>query len=396
MSKGRPKALVYGRAGDLLVPVPALLTRAGFDVTLVTTVQRFKALKHVARCVIVRLSDLVPTVVAELEQGYELVVAGDDVALRMVRDADLPLDVRLRLLPIASERGLEHLASKIGLSRVFAAAGVNTPEFSVVAERHDLAGAIAPLGYPVMLKTDFGMASKAVVRLDSEADLKALRADFEFPALVQRAIDGRVHDCSGFFRAGKPIAVTFSSFTGMGLSVVRTYVTRPEQDASFMAELGAIGQALDANGFVSLSAIRSEADGRLYFFEADMRPTVWVEYPKHFGADPALRIAAAFGLPLPASRQPSIVPQTMELAFGPRLSWFDVVLNRYNCRGTYDDYLGQGLLLLTFQTSPLGRSIKASRKWVKKTATKLFKRVRRRVARAARETLDLLSRRGDA
>jgi hypothetical protein len=58
--------------------------------------------------------------------------------------------------------------------------------------------------------------------------------------------------------------------------------------------LSKIGLALGANGFVSIGCIKRDSDKQYYFFEADMRPNVWIEYPKYFDDDPALLIKKYF------------------------------------------------------------------------------------------------------
>ncbi len=348
----RPRALVIARGPDIVVAVPALLDRAGFEVTLVTQRAEMRALRHVARFIRVRrATQVVPRALAELARGYALVVPTDDLVLQAVKGADLPLADKLQLLPIMSERGLGHIASKIGLSQALAAGGVTTPEFRIVGERSGLPAALADLGYPAMVKSDFGGGSKNVVRLDRPADLEALRPNFPFPAIVQRAIDGPTIDNSCFFKNGEPLYITNATTeattgrNGMGLTRARRYTTRAERDTELVEQLRRLGRALDANGFVSLGAIRSNADGKLYFYEADMRPTVWVEHGKYYGEDPAAAIARGFGLPgVPPPTTRTAWPDEVVLAHGPRLTTVDVLRNRYGWRGNFENYLGRGVL----------------------------------------------------
>ncbi|MEO6395086.1 MAG: hypothetical protein ABIO40_04170 [Devosia sp.] len=339
------RALVYGRNRDLMQAVPTLLSRAGLAVTLLTADRQLRTCRNVSRFIAVeRLADIVPRAAEEAASGYDLVVAGDDDTLRAVRLSGLGTEDKLRLLPICSEGGLGHIASKIGLSHALAEADVNTPVFAVAETPDRLPAAIAQIGYPLMLKADYGMAGNQVFAVESEADLEEAEVRLRYPALVQRRMEGELIDCSGFFHQRKPVAISLSTIIkaqnrGRGPSVYRQYVTHPERDAGLIAALQRIGRALDADGFVSLSAIRAKADGRLYFFEADMRPTTWVEHPKYFGADPAISIAAAYDLPPPSGKGAGTSEaETIVLGFLPRVPILDVLRNTANCRAHYENY----------------------------------------------------------
>ncbi|HSR55756.1 MAG TPA: hypothetical protein VLN73_05920, partial [Alphaproteobacteria bacterium] len=95
-------------------------------------------------------------------------------------------------------------------------------------------------------------------------------------------------------------------------SSVRTYSQLALVEADVFDELQAVGNALGAHGFVNISCIRSEADGRRYYFEADMRPNAWVSSPRHRGDDPAQRIAAYFSEGRTLTHPPSIDPDLPE------------------------------------------------------------------------------------
>lgn len=113
---------------------------------------------------------------------------------------------------------------------------------------------------------------------------------------------------------------------------------------ALVAALRQLGQALDADGFSNITAMKSHADGQYYFVEADMRPNAWIDFPRHFGNNPAVAIAAAFGLPKVAPRPfATPVPEHMVLAYLPRLKLWEALTNRYNCRLHFDDYWQRGV-----------------------------------------------------
>lgn len=327
--------------------MPTLLSRAGFSVTLITSLSSFKRCRNVDRLVILREEAVLPRVLEEIAmQDYAMVVPGDDLVLLALRKARIPAPLKLKLLSVCAERALGHVASKIGLSRALEAGAVPTPPYDTAVNRAELPDAIARLGYPVMVKSDFGAGGWQVRRLNGPGDLAALDPDFVFPALVQRAVEGELYDYSGFYRNGALVYFTEAKVLraqrdGTGQSFLRRYTTRPDAQTTSYARR--LGQALDIDGFSNVSAIK-DADGKLWFFEADLRPNAWVEIPRHFGCDPAVRIAEAFGLPPPPEPHPGPVPDHMDIALGIRMKLTDLIVNRYNWRAYYEDYLGTNLI----------------------------------------------------
>ena len=345
------RALVFGSRWSTIEPVPALLSRAGFEVTLLSSNPRLRRCLHVTRFVFASSqSSLVGQALDELAHGYDLVVPGDDWALRDVRRAPWPVEDKLRLLPVSSPRGIGHIASKIGLSRALTTGGVLTPAFAVAENSCELEAALVSVGLPAMLKADFGAGGLLVVPVARHADIASALDILPFPLLVQRRINGLLVDCSGFFRNGEPVtfsrSVSIESMRrGLGPSVLRRYDTGGGQDQSQRSLLSGVGHALDANGFVSLSAIRSQ-DGRLHFFEADMRPNVWAEYPKYFGGDPAVAIARAYRHTLPPQPAAKTAqPETVMLPYLPRMRTIDILRNRHDCRACYENYAQRHILI---------------------------------------------------
>lgn len=332
-----------------MAAAPTLLAHAGFDVTLVTPRADMRRCHNVARLIMTAPDALLPTSIEEARRGdYALIVPGEDDTLLALRQSALPLADKLRLLPVTSERGLQHIASKIGLSQALAAGGVLTPAFRVAADPAALRDAAQALGYPVMVKGDFGAGGSQVARLDDDA--APAHKGLSYPALVQQVIEGDEVDCSAFFHGGELVAFSHATsiakvHNAFGPSAARRYWTRPETDAALVEALGRLGRALDADGFANITTIRAHADGRYYFIEADMRPNAWIDYPKHFGADPAVAIAAAFGLPPVAPRPHATpVPEHLVMAYLPRLTLREILANRYDCRSHFDDYWQRGIV----------------------------------------------------
>lgn len=348
------RALVYGLKATMIEAIPALLSRAGFEVDLVTTARSLQNCRFVTRLTVAPDAHALVTLVNDRAVGgYDLVVAADDSTLRLIRRSALSPDEKVRLLPVSDARGLEHIGSKIGLSNVLAQHGVATPAYNTAAAAADLPGAAARLGYPVMVKADESGGGKYVFRCAEEADLAALPPDLPFPVLIQKEAVGRLVDCGGFFRNGNLVAFSFSTViensAGFGPSVVRSYRRRPDRDERLVSQMRQLGRALGADGFVNISAIQSPTDGQLTFFEADMRPNVWVEHAKYFGEDPADPIRAAYapGQPTGAATHP-LGPDGLDeviLPYLPRMTTLDILLNRHRCWSFYENYAGRRIWL---------------------------------------------------
>jgi phosphoribosylaminoimidazole carboxylase (NCAIR synthetase) len=69
-------------------------------------------------------------------------------------NSDLSVEEKIELLPIQTIKNLDHIYSKIGLSKVFQEFGVITPEFRIAKDKSELKKSVESLGYPVLVKID--------------------------------------------------------------------------------------------------------------------------------------------------------------------------------------------------------------------------------------------------
>jgi hypothetical protein len=155
---------------------------------------------------------------------------------------------------------------------------------------------------------------------------------------MQRKIMGREIDLSAFYQDSELIHFSYSSIEAreygkFSPSALRTYTQLENVDHSVFEDLRRLGTATGANGFANISCIKSESDGKLYFIEADLRPNVWVNYPKFFGDDPATRISKYFSdgeaikYPYPID---SKFPDQILLPYFSRIKLWELVFNKYN------------------------------------------------------------------
>jgi len=334
------KALIIGSESELVIAMPALLNRAGFNVDAITSyslLEKSKFISNFEHSVIPQ--DLIKIVAQKNLNDYDFIVICDDLTLENILNSDLSLEQKLQLLPVKNQENFTHLFSKIGLSKILSESGVTTPEFLVTTTIDEALFAAEKLQYPVMIKVDSSGGGWGVFECKNSCDVKKIEARFfKSPLLVQKKIEGSELDLSGFYREGKLIYFTHSkiekvSKNKFGPSLLRTYEQLGNIDRSVFLEMQKLGEALGADGFINISCIKSAIDKKRYFIEADMRPNSWVEFGKFLGDDPAQRISKWFlngetmQYPLPVNND---YPEKLILPYYLRLSALEILFNRYS------------------------------------------------------------------
>lgn len=312
-----------------------MLSRAGFSVDVITSASLMRSCKFVRHCDLVPLRhSLIPTITQSLKTPYDWILITEDGTLGEILRSDLSTEEKRRLLPVTSEENFDHLYSKIGLSKAFFTHGVNTPPSFAAHDKTEALSRANQLGYPILIKRDASGGGDWVFACNSPSDFDTLHPRlFAKPVLVQKKISGIELDLSALYLEGDLVhfsyAKTEKSLKKFGPSILRTYYSLNGADEAIFHELRQIGKALGAHGFANIGCIQSNA-GRFYF-EADMRPNVWVEVTKHLGEDPAIRIQNWFSrretLNPPT---PSAHPASMLIPYFLRLRWFELLTNRYN------------------------------------------------------------------
>jgi uncharacterized protein YbjQ (UPF0145 family) len=294
----KPKILLIGAYRDLGRDLPNLFSRAGFEVDAIALRGAFfKNSKFLTNCFEAEcFADLMPEIVKTNLEQYFLVVPFDDVTLKNILESELSLEKKLKLLPVLREEDFLHLSSKINLSKILRQGKISTPQFAVAKNRSQALSAAEEIGFPLMLKVDFSRGGAGVFECHNLADIAKIEERFFLlPTLLQKKIEGVEIDLSAFYQEGKLIHFCYAIFektvSNLGPSSLRTYKQLAQNcDEELFQEMQNLGKVLGANGFVNISAILSKTDGKIYFFEADMRPNVWVDFIKFIGDDLALRI----------------------------------------------------------------------------------------------------------
>ena len=333
------KALLITSNIVSMMTIPDLLGRAGFKVDCVS-LTRAKKHRHVVNnfIYVADVAEFLEVASRKARERYDLIIIGEDELLQTVLNSSLSDDLKLLLLPVLETENFRHIYSKIGLSNVLKEYGVNTPEFHVANERDDLKKLADEIGYPVIVKVDSSWGGSGVYECSDGDDIDHLSGVLkDYPLLIQKKIDGILLDLSGFYQDGQLIHFSYSypeKFSGNKFSPqsVRSYLQLASIEKIVFDELGRLGRALGANGFVNISCIHSDQDRKLYFIEADMRPNAWINFPRYFGDDPAIQISNYFTsgkvLEYPCKIDKRF-PERIILPLFLRLNLWEIISNRY-------------------------------------------------------------------
>lgn len=332
------KALLIGRDHSLAWALPQLLTRAGFQTDAIFSSPLMRRCKFLRYCNIVPSHlPLGPAITTQIEKNhYDWIIPTEDGVLIEILSSHLPLETKLKILPIQTEKNFSHLYSKIGLSKIFSAQGVLTPPFLIAQGVTEVLAAAEKIGYPVLVKRDCSGGGNGVFEIQNSSALYSLNAQIlEESLLIQKVIKGVELDLSGIYFEGKLIHFNYAKVekvcSKFGISSLRKYYSLSTVAKQIFQELAHIGRVLGIHGFTNIGCIESE--GRRFYFETDIRPTAWVEFPRFLGEDPAIRIREWFlnkkTLIYPVRAAPNY-PSHLLLPYFLRLKRSELLLNRHS------------------------------------------------------------------
>lgn len=297
-------ALLIARHHGLAWALPQLLHRAGFQTDAIASSPLMKKCRFLRQlCLVDETKPLLPAILDHLRnKTYDWIVFTADDVFEEIAQSDLSLDEKLQILPIKKKENMALLNSKIGLSLRLAQENISTPPFAVVQGKAEARSEAAKLKYPLLLKIDSSAGGTGVFEIGRALDFDLLSpAIFQTPLLLQKKIEGVEIDLSSLFLESQLIhfneARVEKCRRRFGPSYLRRYSPMSCADPAIYCELSRLGQALSCHGFTNIGCIANEK-GRFYF-EADMRPTAWVEIPRFFGEDPAEKIQKWFSFKEP-------------------------------------------------------------------------------------------------
>ncbi len=133
------RALIVGECPQLLMAMPSLLHRSGFDIDVISVNPLLKKSRFVTNFEAAsNHQDMLDRLAAKDASTYDFIIPCDDFMLKNILDSNLTSAEKLKLLPVQNEKNFEHLFSKIGLSKVLAQENVTTPEFTSACGYEDI------------------------------------------------------------------------------------------------------------------------------------------------------------------------------------------------------------------------------------------------------------------
>ena len=201
-----------------------------------------------------------------------------DQIMREVAGSDIPLGLKLKLLPVRNENYLDMLGSKIGQFERMSALGIPYPHSQTFNSKAELAALELTVKGKILAKGDNSGGGSQVRIFDSASkeDL-ALLPDEWFPILLQQFVPTKTIGVEAYYRDGYLVqwfyAFIESDLSPFGPSMGRTYLVPEKLD--FIEHLEKIGKSANLNGFVNVSLIVNPDTGLHEFFEFDARANVW-------------------------------------------------------------------------------------------------------------------------
>jgi len=221
------------------------------------------------------------------------------------------------------------LLSKVGFAQAAARAGLAMPRFAVAAgadareTAHAALAAAREVGYPVMLKKDYGCAGQGVARADGPGELAAAAERFagRGDLLVQECLDWQVGAVEALYDRGRPLCWLTSlkarTWPGpYGPSCARELFWHADVEPL----LRGVGALTGQHGFGGFDFLHDPASGRLVVIELHARPTTGLALGVRAGADfPAAVRAMLGGAPRTIAPRPALCrPATAPISLFPQ------------------------------------------------------------------------------
>ncbi|MFL6664569.1 MAG: hypothetical protein ACJ8G7_20530 [Rhizobacter sp.] len=199
--------------------------------------------------------------------------------------------------PVAPGPAAAMVSRKTAFIAACQRAGIGIPESFVCQRPEEALAAGERIGFPLLLKADFGASGTTVWRVDGSAELiDALPRMARRPFVVQALIVGEAGVTEMLCVRGRAIAVVSSVMQGIepmpfGTASSRLYRKNPEAEA-IAVKLAAL---TGFHGLCGFDWMRSALDGRTHALEFHARPTLGFHMARHAGVDFAKAIAATVG-----------------------------------------------------------------------------------------------------
>jgi hypothetical protein len=295
--RDRPRVLlVAGESWIGFARIPRLLRDAGCHLSLLCHPSCWAAqsvyvdeLLPAPRGASATLDVLEPLVAA---REFHWVILGDDPILRAA--VERPAVAHSWWFPVDGSGGRPRvLTSKTAFSQLAVRAQLPFPPSEATVGEHATAAA-RRVGFPVIVKPEFGSGGHGIFRADGPAGLGQLHPGA--PLLVQRFVDGRIGSTEVLFASGRPLC-WMSSYKEQvhpkpfGPSSVRRYVCIPGMED----HLRQLGSALGLTGLCSVDWVQPSGAETPLLIELNARPTPCLHLHRQYGVDFPGAIRAMLG-----------------------------------------------------------------------------------------------------
>ena len=283
---------LIGEDGVLLRNLPLLFNQQKFNINFIGSKKSvFRGEKNFLEIKVARNLTFIQALLADVQLVKSingLVIIGTDAEMREIAESDLPLELKLNLLPSKSPNFLDIYDSKIGFERICNLLNVKKPNSRVVKNSADLNSACTELRFPLLAKKDRGSGGIGVAEIKNNRDLRSLKlTPADFPFLLEEKITGEEVGVEAFYRDGRLLGYLYSKSTGsiyhQGPSYICSYQIPDKTD--FFNDLESIGSLTNLTGMVNCSFILDSISGNHFIFEFDPRPNAWHFLANELGLD---------------------------------------------------------------------------------------------------------------
>jgi len=216
------------------------------------------------------------------------VIFGRDEEMYIFSRSDLPIEIKLKMLPIRNPQAISVLGSKANFIKHCTSASVPCPTTEVIPAPEFLENSLKNFSLPVIIKSDRGSGGMAVRVVNEIAELtREPLPQSWYPLIIQKFVEGDLRGVDALFRDGDLMGWMYCDrfvfLTEFGPSVSRRYINPPTLD--FEEALVKFGKATGAHGFANCSFFYLPEEERHLLFEVDLRTNAWHHLGKLFDLD---------------------------------------------------------------------------------------------------------------
>jgi len=205
-----------------------------------------------------------------------LVLIGSDPEMREIAQAEVDLEIKLKLLPIKNPEAFMILDSKVGLQELIDKLKISAPPGLIIENYADLSHIESRINLPYFFKGDNGGGGAHVRRVNAYSSIPN-SSELTYPLLLQEEVIGSEISVDAFFNNGNLAAYIYSdqikSMSKYGPSFERRISRPPIED--FLVPLEALGRSTQAHGLVNTTFIMDSKTNKHFLIEFDPRANAW-------------------------------------------------------------------------------------------------------------------------